>query len=176
MTECQKCGAEIKEGGCPVYHGRTGDGFCPSFADGETALETTTRFHAWWLREARKNDDLEDKIAKGGRLMRRATFLIWIILSLAIIAIAWMTLIRTARAEFCHAKIDNNVERLSGFRWSWRMVDGRKCWYFSRHILPREDLVWSFTEQEFNADIERVIERKFYKPIFDEHQLLIEED
>lgn len=108
--------------------------------------------------------------------MRRMTFTIWIVLSLAIIVIAWITMIRTARAEFCHTKIDNSVERLSGFRWSWRMVDGKKCWYYARNILPREDLVWSFSEEEFNSDIERVLERKFYKPVLDENQLLIEAD
>lgn len=61
MPKCSKCGKEGEEGSgvCPTYHGRTGDGFCPIFADGETALETATRFHDWWLSEARKNDELK---------------------------------------------------------------------------------------------------------------------
>jgi hypothetical protein len=90
--------------------------------------------------------------------------------------IAWITLIRTAKAETCYRKIDNSIERLAGFRWSWRTVDGKQCWYYARNILPREDLVWSFTEEEFNADIDRVLERKLYKPILDENRLLLEAD
>lgn len=63
MSEtCGKCGKVAGDNGfvgCPIYHGRVGDGFCPVFADGETALETATRFHDAWLHEARKNDELE---------------------------------------------------------------------------------------------------------------------
>jgi hypothetical protein len=98
------------------------------------------------------------------------------VLSLAIITAAWIILIRTARAEVCASKVDGNVERKAGYRWQWRNVDGKQCWYYSNSILPREDLVWSFTEDEFNSDIDRVLERKFYKPILDENQLLIEAD
>lgn len=63
MPTCSKCGTVGEEGDgcCPVYHGRVGAGFCPIFADGETALETATRFHAWWLKEARENDELKRK-------------------------------------------------------------------------------------------------------------------
>jgi len=84
----------------------------------------------------------------------------WFTLALALTGILLAAM--GARAETCKRKIDHTIERLSGYRWSWRTVDGKQCWYYSRHILPREDLVWSFTEDEFNADIDRVIERKFH--------------
>jgi hypothetical protein len=34
--------------------------------------------------------------------------------------------------------------------WHWRNVDGRKCWFQAEELLPREDLVWSYDEREFN--------------------------
>jgi hypothetical protein len=70
---CAKCG-KYAEGGdarCPIYHGRVGDGFCPSFADGETALETCTRFHDWWLKEAKRNDEISRKVRAMPRWIRR---------------------------------------------------------------------------------------------------------
>ena len=47
---------------CPVYHGRVGDGFCPLFVDAQTAAEAASQYHDWWLREARENDDLRQKL------------------------------------------------------------------------------------------------------------------
>jgi hypothetical protein len=70
----------------------------------------------------------------------------------------------SASAEICRRKIDNNVERLAGYKWQWRKVDGQQCWFYSNRLLPVTDLIWSFTEEEFNSDIDRVIERKFYLP------------
>jgi hypothetical protein len=26
--------------------------------------------------------------------------------------------------------------------WSWRMIDGRKCWYQGRSTLPKSELHW----------------------------------
>lgn len=80
----------------------------------------------------------------------------------------------SARAEVCAAKINSNIERKAGWRWQYRTVDGKRCWYFSNNVLPREDLVWSYDSKEFDSDIDRVIERRFYKPVLDENQLLIE--
>lgn len=108
--------------------------------------------------------------------MKQQTFTIWIVLSVATIVLALVMMIRAAKAELCHRKIDNTIERLGGYRWNWRTVDGKQCWYYSRHVLPKEDLVWSFTETEFNSDVDRILERKFYKPVLDENQLLIEAD
>jgi hypothetical protein len=35
--------------------------------------------------------------------------------------------------------------------WHWRTVDGKKCWFQAESLLPREDLIWSWDEKEFNA-------------------------
>jgi hypothetical protein len=43
MVTCPKCGtvtdAPEGSGVCPIYHGRTGDGYCPIFMDGLTREE-----------------------------------------------------------------------------------------------------------------------------------------
>jgi hypothetical protein len=96
--------------------------------------------------------------------MKRVTFTIWIVLSLAILMIVWVTLIRTAKAEFCLPDVDRNIERKAGYRWQWRTVDGRKCWFYSNRLLPREDLIWAFTEYELDniEGVDRVLGRKVY--------------
>jgi hypothetical protein len=95
-----------------------------------------------------------------------------------ILAIALLVALTTsASAEICLKKPDHtSIEKRGGYRWLWRFVDEKKCWYYSNLVMPREELVWSFTEEEFNSDIDRILERKFYKPILDENQLLIEAD
>jgi len=83
--------------------------------------------------------------------------------------------IAPAKAEFCLKTPDPSaVEKRGGYRWLWRYVDQKKCWYYSNMVLPREELIWSFSEEEFNADINRILERKIYKPQLDENGLLIE--
>lgn len=67
-----------------------------------------------------------------------------------------------ARSEFCRKDVDPTIERKAGYRWQYRTVDDRKCWYYSNRVIPKTDLMWPYTEEEFNHDIERVIERKFY--------------
>jgi hypothetical protein len=69
--------------------------------------------------------------------------------------------LRGASAETCLSRVDSTVERLAGYRWLWQMVDGRKCWYYSNLPLPKEDLVWSYTTEEFDSDV-KVIERKYW--------------
>jgi len=90
----------------------------------------------------------------------------WITVAGAIIVVAILIALasmRTASAEICHRNPSSDeVERKGGYRWQWRTVDGRKCWYYSNMVLPREELVWSYTEKEFNSDVDRVIERRFY--------------
>ena len=100
----------------------------------------------------------------------------WMAVVAALAFIVLVMLLERLPAETCLRKIDNNIERLAGHRWQWRTVDGKQCWFYSNRLLPREDLVWSFTEEEFNSDIDRVLERKFYKPVLDENELLIDVD
>lgn len=101
----------------------------------------------------------------------------WAKLAGAVLVIGILiSLVSMVRAETCKAKIDNTVDRLSGYRWQWRTVDGRQCWYYSNRLLPREDLVWSFSEDEFNSDIDRVIKRQFYHLDLDENGLLRPKD
>lgn len=64
---CHKCGTEDGRG-CPIYHGMVGDGFCPVFADGQTALEVATEYHNAWLKEVRRNEELRATVE---RLTRR---------------------------------------------------------------------------------------------------------
>lgn len=78
-----------------------------------------------------------------------------------VLAIA-VVLASPAAAEICTSRPDLSIERKGGYRWQYRLLDGRKCWYYSNLPLPREELVWGFTESEFNSDV-RVLERKFYR-------------
>jgi hypothetical protein len=41
--------------------------------------------------------------------------------------------------------------------WSWRIIDGKTCWYPGRHKLEKSQLTWSKT-----AAVEIVGERKYY--------------
>lgn len=85
-----------------------------------------------------------------------------VVLALAVISTGLFAQ-RIARGDICMTKPDHDaVERRGGYRWQWRLVDGRKCWYYSNMVMPREELVWSYTEKDFNSDVDRVIERKFY--------------
>jgi hypothetical protein len=34
--------------------------------------------------------------------------------------------------------------------WHWRLVDGKRCWFRADALLPREDLIWSYDEDELN--------------------------
>jgi hypothetical protein len=87
-----------------------------------------------------------------------------IVAQIIVIIIMWLTM-QPARAELCLPAIDNTIEKRSGFRWQWRMVEGdpRKCWFYSNTLLPKEDLIWSYRSREFDADV-RVIERRYYFP------------
>jgi hypothetical protein len=92
-------------------------------------------------------------------------WLAWAVLGTALVLS--ITAAFQARAEVCHTKrqiSDATLERRPGYRWQWRNVDARPCWYYSNRVLPDEELVWSFTEREFNSDVDRVIQRKFYTP------------
>lgn len=86
--------------------------------------------------------------------------------SCVVLALAFLLLVmflERVRGEVCLSKPDNSqIDRKGGYRWQWRTVDGRQCWYYSNMVLPREELVWSYRTQDFDSDIDRVIERKFY--------------
>lgn len=92
------------------------------------------------------------------------TFALFTILVLSIILIVTMMFMVVARADFCLKRLDQNLEHKAGYRWQYRTVDGKQCWYYSNRLLPAEDLIWSFTEEELNDDVDRVVERKFYLP------------
>lgn len=93
---------------------------------------------------------------------RSSKLVLWFVFCLALLGC--MLAAFGTRAEVCLNKVDGDIAKKPGYRWQWRTVDGRKCWFYANTLLPKEDLVWSYTEQEFNSDIERVIERKFYFP------------
>jgi hypothetical protein len=99
-------------------------------------------------------------------------FLFWtLVCVLVLILIVILFTSNRASAELCLNRIDNSIEKRSGFRWQYRDVDGRRCWFYSNSLLPKEDLIWSYKSEEFDDDV-KVIERKFYG--FDENNLLLE--
>jgi hypothetical protein len=78
-----------------------------------------------------------------------------------------MIFMKAARAEFCYTAPNNpEVEKLDGHRWHWRNVENKKCWYYAPRIRPVTDLIWKFDENEFNSDVDRIIERKFEERFF----------
>lgn len=87
--------------------------------------------------------------------MKALVWLMWCVLLAILLGISY------ARAELCLAEPDSAIEKKGGYRWQWRTVDGRKCWYYSNRILPREDLVWSYKSEDFDSDV-KVLGRKFY--------------
>ena len=44
--------------------------------------------------------------------------------------------------------------------WHWRMVDRRKCYFRADHLLPREDLMWSYDAEKMVADEGVVVRRR----------------
>lgn len=107
----------------------------------------------------------------------------WMALVLMLAFIVLVLLLANAKAVPCvnHPDMkrwagERTVEMNSTHRWRWRNIDGRKCWYWSKEVLPHWELVWTYTEEEFNADIERLIERKFYHLQLDENGLLRERE
>ena len=68
---CPKCGSHGD--GCPIYHGTVDAGYCPIFADGQTAEELVAQYHKWWHAEARENDRLRRELRASffGRLFLR---------------------------------------------------------------------------------------------------------
>lgn len=103
-------------------------------------------------------------------MIRQSTFYwLWaLMVGINALIILIILSVMPTRAETCYRKIDNNVQKLAGYKWQHRTVDSKQCWFYSNRLLPATDLVWSFTEEEFNSDIDRVLERKFYKPVTDE--------
>jgi hypothetical protein len=91
--------------------------------------------------------------------------LVWWLLIVSALATLLLMLIMTvkARSETCARHPDmKTVEKVDGWRWRWANIDGRKCWYYAPRARATWELVWTYTEQDFNSDIDRVIERKFY--------------
>src|ERR1700744_2481138 len=56
-----------------------------------------------------------------------------------IIAVSIATLLIVGAAA---AKQQCNVESGKGGYWSWRMIDGRKCWYEGKPMLSKAMLEW----------------------------------
>lgn len=94
--------------------------------------------------------------------------IIWLVICGALVALLLTLLAANAHAEYCYSSpgrtVERNIEKKGGYAWRRRQVDGKRCWYYARGPLPQTDLVWSFSEEEFNSDVDRVLERKFYDP------------
>src|SRR6266480_222606 len=46
----------------------------------------------------------------------------------------------TAQAKQCSVAMPSNPQ---GHWWSWRLIDGRKCWYEGRTAISKSLLQWS---------------------------------
>jgi hypothetical protein len=72
----------------------------------------------------------------------------WLIrLVFAVAAISLFYLIMSsvvANATECQSRAGDTSES----RWTWRMVDGRKCWYKGSRRLPKSSLHWSKQKKE----------------------------
>lgn len=88
---------------------------------------------------------------------------LWLLICTVLAGVLVMLLVNKAGAELCLAHVDAVIAKKAGFRWQWRIVDGRKCWFYANTLLPKEDLIWSYRSEDFDSDV-RVIERKFYFP------------
>lgn len=76
-------------------------------------------------------------------------------------------IVQPAAGEWCAAKPDPGFENVDGYSWRWRLVDGRKCWFYSRRQLDKSDLVWSYDIDEFDEPQNGGVagrERRFYTP------------
>ena len=90
-----------------------------------------------------------------------AKLILWAVIVIVMALFLNLQWSRGASADLCHVKPASEIGKKGGYKWQWRTIDGRKCWYYSNQLVAKENLVWSYTEEEFNSDIERVIERKF---------------
>jgi hypothetical protein len=57
----------------------------------------------------------------------------------------------TAQAKQCSAERPSN----SRSYWSYRLIDGRKCWYEGKPMLSKSSLHWRTTQVARPADVER---------------------
>lgn len=94
---------------------------------------------------------------------RYTQLLIWVFVCTVLVVIVSMMTIVRVRAELCLPEVDDTIAKKSGYRWQYRTVDGRKCWFYSNRLLPQSDLIWSYRSHDFDADV-RVIERRYYWP------------
>ena len=83
----------------------------------------------------------------------------WISAPIIIALLVWADM---ARGEWCSVAPDGRAEQ-DGLRWRSRVVEGRKCWYLARSVLPKSDLLWEYDQDEFNED-GKVTGRRFYSP------------
>lgn len=63
-------------------------------------------------------------------------FLAWVITAAAAAGFIYMMLTLPSWATECVRQ-----PRDAG-AWSWRMIDGQKCWYGSRRVIPKDQLHW----------------------------------
>jgi len=46
-----------------------------------------------------------------------------------------------AQARECSARVPTKAQG----HWSWRLIDGRKCWYAGKTVIPKSALRWPAT-------------------------------
>lgn len=82
---------------------------------------------------------------------------------------ACVAALATVGTTAAHAKQPCSVAPASGRGyWSWRMIDGRKCWYEGKPMLSKSVLEWSrpaATAAPSRRELERVPERSVNDPL-----------
>jgi hypothetical protein len=81
--------------------------------------------------------------------------------------------VQTAQAKQCSAERPSHAQ---GY-WSWRLIDGRKCWYEGQPMLSKSSLEWPAQAPAKRAPREDVASARIEKPanLFDAQALAPDE-
>jgi hypothetical protein len=83
----------------------------------------------------------------------------------ACIAIVLPIVVPTAQAKQCSVARPSDQQ---GQWWSWRLIDGRKCWYEGRTMISKSLLQWSVqssVKQESRAMPAKLLTEKHNDPL-----------
>lgn len=69
-------------------------------------------------------------------ILRQLWTLVWIMFVIIVVLAIMLFAATKAHALECR----NSPQ--TGTYWSWRQIDGRKCWYQGRHVMPKSQLHW----------------------------------
>ncbi len=73
----------------------------------------------------------------------------------------------TAQAKQCSAAMPSHPH---GY-WSWRLIDGRKCWYEGKAMISKSLLEWSAQAAERPASNKNLTSALPEKPVTEKHAI-----